>query len=77
MTKKHFIVLADTVRSIADELSRNREFGGNESPEYVANVIQGRLADFCASQNPRFDRGRWLAYIAGECGPNGGRKKAK
>jgi hypothetical protein len=31
------------------------------------------VADFCAAQNPRFDRARWLGYIAGECGPNGGK----
>jgi hypothetical protein len=31
-----------------------------------------RIADFCASQNANFNRERWLAYIKGECGPNGG-----
>ena len=30
------------------------------------------LADFCASQNPLFKRDRWLDYIAGKCGKNGG-----
>lgn len=30
------------------------------------------LADFCQSQNPRFMRDRWLGYIAGTCGKNGG-----
>ena len=30
------------------------------------------LALFCANQNPNFNRGRWMAYIKGECGPNGG-----
>jgi len=35
----------------------------------------GELADFCKSQNSQFDRERWLAYIAGECGPNGGTVK--
>ena len=33
------------------------------------------LADFCKSQNPRFDRSRWLGYIAGENGPCGGTVK--
>jgi hypothetical protein len=32
------------------------------------------LADFCRTQNPRFDRERWLDYIAGKCGPNGGKR---
>ena len=57
MTKKHFIALADTIR---------------QSP-YAFNSTQlAVLADFCASQNPNFDRGRWLAYIEGKCGPSGG-----
>ena len=30
------------------------------------------IADFCANQNPHFNRARWLGYIAGTCGPNGG-----
>ena len=34
------------------------------------------LADFCAAQNPAFNRERWLAYIAGDCGSNGGKRKA-
>ena len=35
------------------------------------------LATFCASQNPRFNRERWLDYIAGKCGPSGGAVKPK
>jgi hypothetical protein len=31
------------------------------------------IADFIASQNPRFMRQRWLDYVAGKCGPNGGK----
>src|SRR5689334_5200678 len=30
------------------------------------------LADFCQQQNHGFMRGRWIEYIHGECGPNGG-----
>jgi len=36
-----------------------------------------RLARFCASQNPLFKRDRWLSYIAGEVGPNGGKNPPK
>jgi hypothetical protein len=62
MTKKHFIALADAIRVFreADARAFNKE---------QLEVI----ADFCQSQNPRFNRERWLAYIAGECGPNGGK----
>lgn len=30
------------------------------------------LGRFCREQNPRFLMDRWIDYIAGECGPNGG-----
>lgn len=32
-----------------------------------------RLCNFMASQNSHFMRSRWLAYLKGECGPNGGK----
>ena len=65
MTKKNFIALAD----------RLAEWQDNESIETFSERQIQMLADFCKSQNPRFDRSRWLAYIAGECGPNGGKIK--
>ena len=61
MTKKHFIALADVIRL------GNTGFPGKFSEPQILV-----LADFCAAQNPQFNRSRWLAYIAGECGPNGG-----
>lgn len=68
MTKKDFIALADTIRET------NRVFEGHT---YSVHLPFGEraisdLADFCASQNPRFNRERWLGYIRGENGPNGG-----
>ena len=67
MSKKHFIALANTIR----------ESTGTTGESAVFNKRQILiLADFCSEQNPRFNRERWLAYIAGECGPNGGRVKA-
>lgn len=60
MTKKHFIELADVIR---------------ERRSYFDQVQINIIADFCAAQNPRFDRARWLGYIAGECGKNGGKIK--
>jgi len=63
MTKKHFIKLADVIK---------RHQG---QPTYFTLGQQYDLADFCASQNPRFDRDRWLGYIAGTNGPNGERVK--
>lgn len=59
MTKKHFVALADDIK-------RNREL-------FTGEAIQV-LADFCQSQNGNFLRGRWVDYINGKCGPNGGTK---
>lgn len=63
MTKKHFIELAHTMIAI-----RERAKGGL----IEVDEVERQLASFCSSQNYRFDRGRWLAYIKGECGPYGG-----
>ncbi len=63
MTKKHFIALADAIREHDTHPFTQAQF----------ETAQLRtLADFCQSQNPNFNRERWLSYIAGECGPNGG-----
>jgi hypothetical protein len=61
MTKKHFIALADAIR--INGL-------GTMFTDYVVDV----LADFCQTQNRNFNRERWIAYIKGECGPNGGKR---
>jgi len=58
MTKQHFIALADAIRAA----------GTFTAPQIEA------LAEFCEFQNPRFNRQRWLDYIDGKCGPNGGAK---
>jgi hypothetical protein len=59
MSKKHFIALADTIKTSAST--------------YTSDQI-GELANFCQSQNRNFNRERWIAYIKGECGPNGGKR---
>ena len=61
MSKRHFIELADVIRA-------NRDLFGTGTVEV--------LADYCARQHPRFDRERFLNYIAGSCGPCGGEVKA-
>jgi hypothetical protein len=66
MTKKHFIALADYIK--AENQSSN--LCGISLPFRPRTIYA--LADFCESQNPNFNRERWLAYISGECGPNGG-----
>jgi len=68
MTKKHFIALADTI------IGHNEDAKACHAPNSVFKGSQlTALADFCQAQNPQFNRERWLSYIAGECGPNGGK----
>lgn len=64
MTKKEFIALADLISK-----TNSDDYDGDASFTYAE---QEALADFCASQNSRFQRKRWFDYIAGRCGPNGG-----
>jgi hypothetical protein len=68
MTKKHFIGLADALRrNVPDPESNAIE---DERP-FFDNIVRD-IADFCQSQNPHFNRERWLGYIAGTNGKNGG-----
>ncbi len=65
MSKKHFIRLADAIiRSAPADRSACGTFSR-------AAILA--LADFCQEQSPNFNRNRWLSYIAGECGPSGGK----
>ena len=64
--KREIIDLADTIRKYQEDHYR---LGHHEISEpYLIDV----MADFCARHNPLFKRGLFLAYIRGECGPNGG-----
>lgn len=67
MSKKDFIALANEIRD-------HNECGGNGTVKFSSTHIN-RLADFCQSQNPNFNRERWLGYIAGTNGPSGGAVK--
>lgn len=66
MTKKHFIALADAVK-------KHNKFSG--TPFNSAQLET--LADFYQSQNPLFNRERWLGFINDENGPSGGTVKGK
>ena len=63
MTKKNFIALADRIVE-TNHIFANKPF----TPTAIST-----LADFCAAQNPNFNRERWLGYIAGTNGKNGGK----
>jgi hypothetical protein len=65
MSKKDFIALADVIKE------------ANERGKTFTYDHLGILAGFCASVNPRFMPTRWLNYIEGKCGKNGGENKAQ
>ena len=67
MTKKHFIALADSMVAFFETNA------GAEMDAMTRNVLINALADFCQSQNPNFNRERWLGYVAGTNGKNGGK----
>lgn len=64
MSKKDFIALADDIRM-------EHKHGNWQFTDYQLEF----LANFCKSQNPQFRRERWLGYIRGENGQNGGKVK--
>jgi len=68
MTKGNFIALADDIRE------HNRVAKNNDAhTPFTQDQIEA-LADFCKRQSSKFKRERWMLYVAGECGPNGGTK---
>jgi hypothetical protein len=64
MTKKHFIAIAKYIRI---------HNAGITEP-FTTEQLR-TLAFAFKSQNANFNTERWLAYIAGECGPSGGKVK--
>lgn len=72
MTKKNFLALADAIRAHDKQLSCIAN-----ARDIFTNSQLAILADFCATQNPNFDRERWLDYVAGNCGKNGGKVAKK
>jgi len=73
MTKKDFIALADAVRTLRPGPLVSYKKGLEAFDQWLKTIES--LADFCTSQNPRFNRERWIGYINGENGPNGGAVK--
>lgn len=71
MTKKDFIALADEMRQALR--------GSIPAEEYRVDIQRQRvieaLMSFCKRQNPAFMEDRWMDYLKGECGPNGGKVK--
>lgn len=77
MTKKDFIALADKIKEFNSTAFWGTDKNGVRGKHNIP--VQGKtiemLADFCQSQHPNFKRDRWLGYIAGTNGKNGGKVK--
>lgn len=69
MSKRDFVALADAIKE------HNRIEQGIAGLHGFSMRELDCLARFCAWSNPNFLRDRWLDYIAGKCGPNGGNVK--
>ena len=67
MTKQNFISLAEAVRT-HNVIAKH----GNAS-SFTEDHLE-TLVSFCKQQNPAFMASRWLGYVNGENGPNGGRR---
>jgi len=52
-----------------------RQHGPRGVASLSVDSVTALLISFCKGQNYAFKEGRWLAYLAGECGPNGGKVK--
>lgn len=84
MSKKDFIALGDVMKRLrpgavtplaGGHKSLSHADGYNEGAERQWEFTLIELAAFCAEQNPRFMRERWLGYVRGENGPRGGEVK--
>jgi len=77
MSKKDFIALADMIirnNRMADSGEIDYDLGRVPERFNFSHIIA--LADHCKANNRNFMRDRWLDYIAGKCGKNGGAVKA-
>ncbi len=70
MTKKHFIALADALRTERPQPN----WCQNKHTQWTLDVKA--IADVLARSSPRFNRQRWLDYVNGLCGPCGGKQRA-
>jgi len=68
MTRKQFIALADMLRrnkpnvEASQKGSPNRDYLNGRLAEW--EMLRDALADFCAGENAKFNRDKWLEYIA-------------
>ena len=67
MTKKHFIALADAIRE------HNRKMIATGQEHLAFNETQlVTLSNAFLHINSNYRPTRWMDYVEGKCGPNGG-----
>ena len=66
ITKTDIVALADAIRT--NNANKRQLCGSVFNPDHLSV-----LGAFLQASNPRFKHERWLGYIRGECGPNGGK----
>lgn len=71
MSKKDFIALANALRAQKPA----EHWDPNKRVQWELDVKA--IADVCAASNRAFMRDRWMDYVNGLCGPNGGPVKTK
>jgi len=71
MTKRHFVALADTLKTVPKHNVDRRTVVVKHEDMLDA------VCAFCRQENPYFDETIFRGYIAGTCGPSGGKIKAK
>lgn len=69
MSKQDFIALADAIK--AEKPAEH--WDANKMVQWELDCKA--IAAVCKRANPAFKTDRWFDYIAGDCGPNGGRVK--
>lgn len=74
MTKKDFIIIADALREALREVRRKADMiAGGLDMNAVTDIATLAIADALSLHYERFKKERWLAYVAGTHGPNGGK----
>ena len=72
MTKKDFIIIAEALREASQQANIRAGQTGVDMNAGVGFATRF-LADALSLHNERFKKERWLAYVAGTQGPNGGK----
>lgn len=64
LTKKDFKELASIVVELRHTMHKKVD---SWAIEFIATDLENKLADFCAAQNPAFNRAKFLAACKSKC----------